>query len=173
MTTVGYGDEVPLTGVGRVVTVATALLGILIIAFFITSVSNALEVSSKARNAMQWLALQRAEKDRMVAAANMIYSRWKLNKAQREGEVDETEARATMHTSLFDWKKRARAALVQRVAMADDTNTRLQRLEEKLDLILSQISVASVVVEPIAAEGGDLPSDNLDGESPVSVHVDI
>jgi hypothetical protein len=76
MLTVGYGDAVPTTYPGRVISVATGLLGMGIMAFTMATLMQSLQLSRSERNVLRTLANAERFKQRRHIAACILWNVW-------------------------------------------------------------------------------------------------
>ncbi|KAK3252237.1 hypothetical protein CYMTET_38455 [Cymbomonas tetramitiformis] len=77
MTTVGYGDMVPNTSLGRALACILCTLGIILIGFVASLLFSALELSPKAKHAFLMLELVQAQDRREDLAATTIQQHWR------------------------------------------------------------------------------------------------
>merc|ERR1712188_356412 len=108
MTTVGFGDMVPATPLGRTVAIVTCIIGIVLIAFLISSVSNAMELSSKAKAGLQYLTMVDSRDGQRDTAASVIQSQWRRMRVV--GNVQEQfGAAVNAHHMLWRFKESKRS----------------------------------------------------------------
>jgi hypothetical protein len=72
MTTVGGGDMCPESTMGRITASFTCLLGVMLLGFLFTVISDKLMLSESAQKAVRWVDLSQSRETRQVLAAKVI-----------------------------------------------------------------------------------------------------
>eukprot|EP00002_Diphylleia_rotans_P000247 TRINITY_DN10129_c0_g1_i1.p1 TRINITY_DN10129_c0_g1~~TRINITY_DN10129_c0_g1_i1.p1 ORF type:complete len:530 (+),score=113.71 TRINITY_DN10129_c0_g1_i1:74-1663(+) len=88
MTTVGYGDIVARTDLGRLFAILSGALGIFLSSFCVTVASSVLTLSRHQKFANDIVSWQDLEKKRLHSAATVIQAWWKLIKLEQDGVAD-------------------------------------------------------------------------------------
>eukprot|EP00002_Diphylleia_rotans_P024347 TRINITY_DN4803_c0_g1_i1.p1 TRINITY_DN4803_c0_g1~~TRINITY_DN4803_c0_g1_i1.p1 ORF type:complete len:376 (+),score=72.63 TRINITY_DN4803_c0_g1_i1:795-1922(+) len=87
MTTVGYGDIVASTRMGRIVAVMAGVLGIMLSSFCVAVTSGFLRLSGHQKFAVDWVHKVDMDASHEEAAAVMVQSWWRLMKLRRSGQL--------------------------------------------------------------------------------------
>ncbi len=86
--TVGYGDITPQTVGGRVLAIATGLIGIITTAIIVAVVSNMLRLNPVQKKYSSIVRDAKLTKEREAAAADIVKNSWMTYKYEKRGDYD-------------------------------------------------------------------------------------
>eukprot|EP00002_Diphylleia_rotans_P021940 TRINITY_DN4284_c0_g2_i2.p1 TRINITY_DN4284_c0_g2~~TRINITY_DN4284_c0_g2_i2.p1 ORF type:complete len:460 (+),score=36.66 TRINITY_DN4284_c0_g2_i2:70-1449(+) len=107
MTTVGFGDIVAKSHMGRVLAVVSGALGIILSSFCVTIASQILTLSNHQKFANDIVQIQDSDRRRLHSAATVIQCWWRLLRLQRTG-VPDTMVEYQCRKRLIDATSRLR-----------------------------------------------------------------
>ena len=104
MTTVGFGDFAPVSFVGRLFTLAAALVGILLSALMISIVQNQLTLSYQQGYAVKCLIRDRLQEKLERCAAALIRAHWQMHLLLKIQQARAEARRGDLH-NLSSWAR--------------------------------------------------------------------
>lgn len=150
-TTVGYGDITPKTNLGRVISILTACMGLIITAFVVALVMKVLTLSQMQEEAGVWVWERKQTKKHQQLAAEFIqfvwrHHVWKENvygQHPRRDKVIETRFHKKCLHYTTNLNKLRREKLWKKLSSMDYTRSKLKKLEQRIVDLKQQTELGS------------------------------
>ncbi|ETV69382.1 hypothetical protein, variant 2 [Aphanomyces astaci] len=139
MATVGYGDFVPRTMAGRVITVVGGIVGGVIVISMLTSLfMGSLQTTRGEDKVLHVVRYKRWQRRRLDASVNLIAAAWKLFKLRRRSS-SKCPLDATAHRRLYECMQHVRELRLGVVTEGEDTVGLVRQWHrESIEPILAQ-----------------------------------